>query len=238
MIFGIILAGGVGSRMHTTANMPKQFLPLGNKPVVMQTLDKMLTCDRFDAVYVGTHPDWVVHMNDLIEKNITTDLPVKVVPGGSDRNSTLFNVIAQIEADYGKSDEHVVITHDAVRPFLSLRIIEENIDAAIRYGAADTAVKATDTIVRSLDGEIIESIPDRSELYQGQTPQSFNLSLLKRCYNELSDEEKAILTDACKICALRGVKVHIVEGSDKNIKITTVGDYKIAQAMLGGIDVD
>lgn len=234
MIFAIILAGGVGSRMQTTANMPKQFLPLGNKPIVMQTLDKILTCDRFDAVYVGTHPDWVGHMNDLIEQNITSDLPVKVVAGGADRNSTLFNVIAKIEEEYGESEEHIIVTTDAVRPFITLRMIEENIDAACKYGAVDTVVKATDTIVRSLDGESIESIPDRSTLYQGQTPQSFNLSLLKRLYGELSEEEKAILTDACKICALRGVKVHLVEGSDKNIKITTPGDYKIAQAMLGG----
>jgi len=238
MIFGIVLAGGVGSRMNTTANMPKQFLPLGDKPIVMQTLDKFVTCDRFDAVYIGTHPDWVDHMAELIETHIASDVPITVVAGGSDRNATLFNVIAKIEEDHGEDENHIIVTHDAVRPFVTLRMINENIDAAKEYGAVDTVVAATDTIVRSLDGEFIESIPDRSKLYQGQTPQSFNMNLLKRLFAELTEDEKAVLTDACKICALRGAKVRLVEGSAQNIKITTVGDYKIAQAMLGGIIVD
>jgi len=135
MIFGIVLAGGVGSRMNTTANMPKQFLPLGDKPIVMQTLDKFVTCDRFDAVYIGTHPDWVDHMAELIETHIASDVPITVVAGGSDRNATLFNVIAKIEEDHGEDENHIIVTHDAVRPFVTLRMINENIDAAKEYGA-------------------------------------------------------------------------------------------------------
>ena len=90
MIFGIVLAGGVGARMHTMSSMPKQFMPLGDKPIVIHTLEKFVACDRFDALYVGTHPDWVDHMADLIDANVTSAVPV--APGisvSSQRSSSL-----------------------------------------------------------------------------------------------------------------------------------------------------
>ena len=159
-----------------------------------------------------------------------------VVPGGGDRNETILNIVEGIEADYGESDEHIIVTHDAVRPFVTMRILEENIAAAKEYGAVDTVTSAIDTIVCSRDGRVISDIPDRRMMYQGQTPQSFRMSMMKRLYLSLSEEEKSILTDACKICIVRDQPVHLVEGEISNIKITTISDYKIAQAMLGGID--
>lgn len=238
MIFGAILAGGVGSRMNI-ADMPKQFLPLGNKPIVVHTLEKFMTCSRFDYIYVGVHPDWVVHMNDLVEKYIPVNKEkIKIVSGGTDRNSTIFNIVADIEANFGESADHIIVTHDSVRPFLTLRIIEENIDSAIKYGAADTVTSAIDTIVESTDGKFIASIPERKKMYQGQTPQSFNIVKLKTIFASLTNEEKEILTDACKIFVVRNEPVYLVEGDYTNIKITTTGDYKIAQAMVGGISFD
>ncbi len=239
MVFGAILAGGVGSRMHM-ADMPKQFLPLGDKPIIIHTLEKFLTCSRFEAIYIGVHADWINYMTDLIEKYVPAALQKKVHPvaGGSDRNSTLLNVIAAIEDTYGESDEHIIVSHDSVRPFVTLRMIEENIDYAKQYGAVDTVTPAVDTIVVSADGKCISNIPNRAEMYQGQTPQSFRINLLKELYHSLSDEEKAILTDACKICVVRNHPVYLVEGSYTNLKITTPGDYKIAQAMVGGNVLD
>lgn len=237
MIFGAILAGGIGSRMNIS-EMPKQFLPLGNKPIIIHTLEKFLMCSRFDAVFLGVHPDWVLYMNDLIDKYITNKDKITVVPGGGDRNSTLFNVIDEIERIYGENKDNVIITHDAVRPFVTMRIIEENIDAALKYGAVDTVVSAIDTIVTSQNGDVIDGIPERKTMYQGQTPQSFNISLLKKLYNDLSNEEKGILTDACKICVVRNTPVKLVMGDISNLKITTVSDYKIAQAMVGGNPID
>ncbi|MCB5940201.1 2-C-methyl-D-erythritol 4-phosphate cytidylyltransferase [bacterium 210820-DFI.6.52] len=237
MIFGAILAGGTGSRMNI-ADMPKQFLPLGDKPIILHTLEKFLLCDRMDRVYVGVHPDWVGHMQDLLERQVPQKERVTLVLGGGDRNSTIFNIVDKIEADWGQSDDHLIVTHDAVRPFVTLRILEENIEAARAFGACDTVVSAVDTIVVSENGETISQIPDRRLMYQGQTPQSFRISLLKRLYQSLDEEEKAILTDACKICVVRQTPVRLVEGDVSNLKITTVSDYKIAQAMVGGQVVD
>ncbi|MCQ4948500.1 IspD/TarI family cytidylyltransferase [Bittarella massiliensis (ex Durand et al. 2017)] len=237
MIFGAILAGGTGSRMNI-ADMPKQFLPLGDKPIILHTLEKFLLCDKMDRVYVGVHPDWVGHMQDLLERQVPQRERVILVPGGGDRNSTIFNIVDKIESDWGESDDHLIITHDAVRPFVTLRILEENIEAARTFGACDTVVSAVDTIVVSENGETISQIPDRRLMYQGQTPQSFRISLLKKLYQSLNEEEKAVLTDACKICVVRQTPVRLVEGDVSNLKITTVSDYKIAQAMVGGQVVD
>lgn len=238
MIFGAILAGGIGSRMNI-ADMPKQFLPLGDKPIIVHTLEKFLLCSRMDEIYVGVHPSWLMHMQDLLERYVPDQKEhVHIVSGGGDRNSTIINVINQIEQDFGESDEHIIITHDSVRPFVTMRILDENIDAAAKYGATDTVVCATDTIVVSQDGAVISDIPDRSKLYQGQTPQSFNMKMLKDLYFDLTDDEKNILTDACKICTVRGKAVHLVKGEVSNLKITTISDYKIAQAMVGGKAID
>ncbi len=238
MIFGAILAGGVGSRMNM-ADMPKQFLPLGEKPIIVHTLEKFLLCDRFDQIYIGVHADWLGYMENLVAKYVPDQVSkIKVVAGGNDRNETILNVVQEIELAYGESDEHIVVTHDAVRPFLSLRMIEENIDAALKYGAVDTVSAAIDTIVVSENGQVISGIPDRRQMYQGQTPQSFKICTLKKLYASLSDEEKKNLTDACKIYVMRNEPVHLVEGSATNLKITTPGDYRIAQAMVGGLEID
>lgn len=235
MVFGAILAGGTGSRMNMV-DLPKQFLPLGNKPIIIHTLEKMLMCTKFDAVYVGVNPDWVLYMEDLVEKHIPDRSRVVLLAGGSDRNGTIFNIIDKIEQDHGESEEHVIVTHDAVRPFVTLRILNENVDSVLAYGACDTVIEATDTIVVSEDGEQISDIPLRSRMYQGQTPQSFNMNLLKKLYRDLSGEEKKILTDACKICVVRNTPVHLVRGEVSNLKITTISDYKVANAMIGGME--
>lgn len=237
MIFGAILAGGTGSRMKI-ADMPKQFLPLGEKPIIIHTLQKFLLCNDLDKVYIGIHPSWISYMNDLIEKHIDNKDMVRVVEGGSDRNSTIFNIVKAIEDDHGESDEHIIVTHDAVRPFVTLRILNENIQAALEYGACDTVVGATDTIVESIDGVSISNIPPRNYMYQGQTPQSFNISKLKKVFAELSKEEKESLTDACSIFVKKGQKVHLVRGEVSNMKITTVNDYEIVQAMIGVLGDD
>lgn len=237
MIFAAVLAGGIGSRLNIS-NIPKQFLMLGDRPIIIHTIEKFLLCKKFDYVYIGINKNWVYYMNDLIrEYGIETDR-LKVVEGGSDRNLTLLNVIDAIENEHGKNCEDIIVTHDAVRPFVSLRMINENIDAAIKYGACDTVVSSVDTIVMSNDAKFISEIPNRRVMYQGQTPQSFNMSMIKKLYMDLSEEEKSILTDACKICTVRNIPVKMVDGDVSNIKITTVGDYKIAQAMVGGMTVD
>ena len=190
MIFGAILAGGIGTRMNMANGMPKQFLMLGDKPIIIHTIEKFLLCPRIDYVYIGVHEDWVVYMQDIINNYINQKDKIKVVSGGKDRNGTIMNIINSIENDFGEAENNIIVTHDAVRPFITLRIIEDNIDAALEYSACDTVIPATDTIVVSKDNKEISDIPDRKYMYQGQTPQSFKISLLKKLYKDLKEDEK------------------------------------------------
>lgn len=236
MVFGAIVAGGIGSRLNI-GSVPKQFMMLGDKPIIIHTIEKFLLCKNIDYVFVGVHKDWTVYMDDILSKYGVNREKIFITEGGKTRNETILNIIDAIENRFGADEGHVIVTHDAVRPFITLRIIEENIESAKKFGACDTVVPAIDTIVESKDENTISSIPDRSVLYQGQTPQSFNMAQLKEIYTSLSEKEKQTLTDACKIFVLRNKKVHLVEGESSNIKITTVGDYKIALAMINGQEI-
>lgn len=230
MIYAGILAGGVGSRMGITG-MPKQFLSVGGKPIIIHTIEKFLMCSRIDHIYVAVVRDYVSHMKDILRKAVGETDRVTVIEGGADRNGSIVNVISEIRKT-DSSEDSILITHDAVRPFISARIIDENIDAAIEYGATDTVIPATDTIIRSAGGEVIDDIPVRSELYNGQTPQSFRIAWFEHDFGALSDEQKAILTDACKIFTLAGRKVRLVNGDTYNMKITTPFDLRLAEAIV------
>lgn len=231
MIYAEILAGGKGTRMGNI-NMPKQFLTLNTRPIIIHTIEKFLLNDRFDKIIVVSPKEWINHTKDIIKKHIGPNDHVVVVQGGNDRNESIMSGIRYIESTFGLEDDDVIVTHDSVRPFLTHRIIDENIDAALEYGAVDTVIEAIDTIIQSEDGEVISNIPVRDQMYQGQTPQSFNIKTLVGHYNSLSKEQKEILTDACKICALKGEKVKLVKGEVFNIKVTTPYDLKVANAIL------
>ena len=142
--------------------------------------------------------------------------------------------VQYIEENYGLDEDTIMVTHDAVRPFVTHRIIEENIEKAQQGVICDTVIPATDTIVESRDGAVISAIPDRRFYYQGQTPQSFRAEAFKRLYQELTDEEREILTDAAKVFVMKGEKVTLVQGETFNIKVTYPYDLQLAETLLGG----
>lgn len=231
MIFAAILAGGIGSRMGGM-DTPKQFLTLGNKPVIIHTIEKFVINKNIDKTIVIIPKKFINHTNDLIKEYIGENEDIIVIKGGETRNDTIMNSIKYIEENFGIDGESIIITHDSVRPFVTHRIINDNIDAARKYGACDTVVPATDTIVESVNGETIESIPVRDYYYQGQTPQSFNIKKLFNLINSLTEAETNILTDACKIFTLKEEDVHLVKGEQTNIKITYPYDLKLANTIL------
>ena len=172
MIYGAILAGGVGARMG--GDKPKQYLTLKDKPIIVYTIEKFFIEKDFDEVLVLCPSMWVEKTKDIIEKYIPAAAgKVVVIEGGEKRNDTIMNAIKYIEEQGNLNDDTVLVTHDSVRPFVSHRIIKDNIEALKKYDACDTVIGATDTIVVSDDGEFISEIPDRGRMYQGQTPQSF-----------------------------------------------------------------
>lgn len=232
MVFGVILAGGIGSRMGNVEK-PKQFLKIGSKPIIIHTIEKFFVHDAFEKLIVLCPKQWIEHTKNLIKKYMGAAASrVVVLEGGSTRNETIMNSIKYVEEQYGLEDDTLLVTHDSVRPFLTYRIIEENIRYGMEYGAVDTVISATDTIVSSEDGKSITTVPDRKQMYQGQTPQTFNAKKLKELYYSLTEEEKEILTDASKIFVIKGEPVHLVYGEVSNIKITYPYDLRVAEALL------
>ena len=204
MIFGVLLAGGVGSRMGNVEK-PKQYMNIGDRPIIIHTIEKFFVNDKFEKILVLCPEQWISHTKNLIKKYLGETDRIAVMAGGTTRNETIMNAISYIE---------------------------ENIRYAQEYGACDTAVAATDTIVQSEDGKVISSVPDRSKMYQGQTPQTFRLKKLKSLYESLTDEEKKILTDAAKIFVMKGEDVYLVEGEVSNIKITYPYDLRVAETLI------
>ena len=233
-VYGVILAGGTGTRMGNVEK-PKQFMDLGGKPIIVHTVEKFMMNHEFCGILVLTPKQWIKHTEDLLRKYVPKDDRLEVIQGGITRNDTIMNAITHIEKKGELSEDTIIVTHDSVRPFVTHRILEENIRYAREYGACDTVIPATDTIVESQNKQLISNIPDRSLMYQGQTPQSFRAKHLKEIYESLSDEEKKILTDACKILVIKGEQVHLVDGEESNIKITYPYDLRVAEALLGGM---
>lgn len=232
-IYGVILAGGQGTRMGN-ADKPKQFLTVGEKPVIIHTIEKFIINSHFIEIVVLVPKSWLAYTKDIIRKYIRQHEKIVVVEGGTTRNETIMNAIQYIE-DCGRlTEDTIIVTHDSVRPFVTYRIIEENIKYARNFGACDTVIPASDTIVESRDGSFISNIPEREKMFQGQTPQSFKAKHLRKIYQSLTDAERAILTDACKIYVLKNEPVYLVEGEVSNIKITYPHDLRVAEAILGG----
>lgn len=227
MIYAGIVSGGTGTRMG--ADIPKQFLKLCEKPIIIHTLERFSAANEIDKIYIGVHPEWTEYCIDLIDKYGFSKERVSVVKGGSDRNATVFSIIGQIESDFGINGNDIILTHDGVRPFVKKEVILDNIEAALKYGACGTYIAAVDTIIQSANGKTVSCVPDRAQMFQAQTPQTFNISELIKVYSSLSDDEKSNLTDTCSIYTAMGLPIRIVKGDNYNIKITTVKDLKLAE---------
>lgn len=240
MNYAGILAGGRGTRFGSTER-PKQFLRMGSSsaPLLIYTIRAFLACDGIDRVIVASPADWLEYTRVLIAENCTPEQAARihVIEGGEERSSSLENICTFIEREFGLEDDDILVSHDAVRPFVTQRIIEENIEKARTGGCTDTVVPATDTIVVSANGSTIDSIPLRSEYYQGQTPQSFFIKEYLELYRALSNEQRSTLTDACKVYLLQGRQVHLVMGEYNNIKITTPHDVHVANKILDEIEM-
>lgn len=231
MVIAGIVAGGTGSRMGQNM-MPKQFLEVAKKPIVIHTVEKFMASPSIDGIVIGVHREWEHVMRDLVKKYFDNDERIVITVGGATRNDTIKNIVDVAKECFKADKDTVLVTHDAVRPFVSLKIIEENVVAAEQYGICDTIIGATDTIVQSDNGQYVTNIPVRSEMYQGQTPQSFKVGLFDEVYCSMSKEELDIVTDACKMFYLRGYKVQLVQGDVSNFKITYPFELKMARTIV------
>lgn len=230
MIYAVILAGGKGTRMKS-AQFPKQFLSIGGEPILRMTVDKFLCCTAIDKIIVAAPAVWLSHTVDLLKGNSYSK--VHVCEGGKTRQESLYKAVKFVQREFNAADDAIIVSHDVARPFITLRIIEDNIKAMESADAVDTVIPAVDTIVESQDGNVIFNVPDRSRMYQGQTPQSFRLKKYIDIYETLDDAYLSRVTDAARILAEHGCQVKLVNGELFNMKITTEFDFSLAEYLLG-----
>lgn len=230
----MILAGGIGSRMQSP-ELPKQYLKIDNEPIIIRTVRNFIDFGSFRAGVICCPVDWIEYTKALLlEYGIPTGT-VFVVPGGKNRNSSVQNGCCFLTKNFNVSDEDVILTHDAVRPFINSRVIKDNVSAVVEFGAANTVMPVYDSIIRTSTGDFLSDHLPRKELYRVQTPQSFRLKELENVINSLSDDELEAYTDVASIFADRGFRVKLVEGLDSNIKITTPFDMAVAESIVSNL---
>ncbi len=218
MTYAIIAAGGQGMRFG--GSIPKQFTLIDGTPILRLTADKFEQTKEIDKVIIACPEEFI----EMTETLLTGTAKTVVTPGGATRNDTIMKAIDFIEENYGLDETTIVVTHDAVRPFVTSEIITESIASARENGASVAAIEAVDTMIITEDGKTVSEVPDRSKIYHVQTPQTFSAMKLRSLYNSLTDGEKATLTDCSKIFLYKNERVAIIKGDRKNIKITYQSD--------------
>ena len=207
-VAAVILMAGTGSRLGNT--LPKQFHEIGGKKIYQHTLEKFQSSNLFNEIILVCHPDWMVQEEGA-----------KSVAGGTTRQESSFKGLLACDP----TTQYVVI-HDAVRPFVSIDILRENIAKVQQYDAVDTCIPSSDTIVQSADGNRIDEIPVRSEYWRGQTPQSFAYDLILEAHQRTKRKNAS---DDCTLVLEMGCEIYIVRGSEENLKITTEFDLLLAK---------
>ena len=229
--YAAILAGGVGNRMHS-ATIPKQFLTLGDRPIIIWTIQKIIRSQAFDHLYVAIHPEWKDYLRDLIDRwEINTD-SMTIVSGGKERLDSIENVVDAIYDAHTVDPDDKILIHDAVRPFITDQIIQDSLRALDRHPAVVAAIPATDTMLWIENGTRVDSMPDRSKLFNGQAPDSFRLSILAKSLKELTPQQRRVITGTAKICLLDGIPIHTIPGDPVNIKLTSDSDMLIAEGLI------
>jgi 2-C-methyl-D-erythritol 4-phosphate cytidylyltransferase len=220
----VIVSAGKGLRF--TEGKKKQFYFLEGKPILAHTLDKFETCPLIRSILlVVGQEDMDYCLKDVVEKFEFKKVS-QIVPGGKRRQESVKNGI-----DALPKNVEVVAIHDGVRPFVTKAMIEDSIQSAARYGAVVLAMPVKETIKMSNpDGTVLKTL-DRESLWQIQTPQTFQVNIIKEAYYRAA-EDGFVGTDDASLVERLGVTVHILPGSYTNIKITTPEDLLLANLFL------
>ncbi len=228
MNYGVIVAGGTGSRIKNI-DVPKQYYEIDGIAIIIYSIKKMIDTNSFDYIYIVSSKDYMDYNYNLINKFIDKKYldSIKIVEGGKERIDSIHNALEEISKN-NISDDDIVVIHDAARPFVSREILLENIRGAREVGAVVTAIPTSDTIVVVEDGKVV-SVPVRNTIYREQTPTSANLKKLIELDRSLSEEDKRNITGSAQIFTMNNIPIQVVLGDDENFKITTSEDLERAE---------
>jgi len=221
--YAVIVAGGSGSRMGSET--PKQFLPIGNAPILMHTIKRFFTSNELVNIILVLPLEQIDRWHQLCEK-YSFSIPHLIVPGGKNRFQSVRNGLNSIGVNEG-----LVAIHDGVRPFISKRIIEETFAVAEKTGNAIAAVELKDSI-RLIDKKGNKTV-QREDYRIIQTPQTFKITQIRDAFHKADHDQ---FTDDASVAEASGYSIELVEGAYENIKITTPEDLAMAEAILKKFD--
>ena len=224
LVVALVPAAGRGLRMG--GSVPKQFLSLGGEPLVIQSLRALQAAPVVDQIILAVPPADVEYCEHEIVSRQRFTKVTKVVAGGAERQDSVRYALAQIP-----SDTEIVLIHDAVRPFVTLRMIAEVVAAARKEGAAIIALPMRDTVKQVRTDGMIERTVDRTPLWLAQTPQAFRRDWIETAHRK-AHAEGVRATDDAFLVEWLGYSVAVVEGSGENIKVTRPEDLVIGEAIL------
>jgi len=228
MNIAVILAGGIGNRLGN--NIPKQFLKIAGKTVMEMSIEVFENNAQIHEIAIVIHKAYTSVIEEMVSANNWKKVR-KILQGGSERYESSFAAICAY-SDYPQAN---LIFHDAVRPLLNNRIINDVVDALKKYNAVTVAIKTTDTIGKiDKSGTFVENIPDRNFLYRIQTPQGFKTAIIKKAYDIALKDPHVESTDDCGIVAkyLPNEKVYVVIGEEANMKLTYKEDYYLLDTLF------
>ena len=220
----IIVAAGTGSRFALT--QPKQFVEILGKPLIIHTLERFEACPLVDEIILVLSLDGCSEFAKLNGHNEIKKLR-SVATGGKTRAASVLNGLNRIDAAKAK----IVAVHDGARPLVTVDEIARTIEKAAETGAACLVADVSDTI-KEIEGDFITGTIDRAGLRRALTPQAFRYDILRRAFDGVDLSES--ITDECYLVEKLGVKIGLVEGSSRNIKITRVEDIDMATVYLSG----
>ena len=228
MTGAVIFAGGSGVRMNN-GGIPKQFLELEGKPIIIYTLELFDHHPDINAIVVACLKEWIPYLHKLIDKFDIKKVS-KIIPGGATaQDSIRLGLEALSEC---MAAESVVLIHDGVRPLITPHTITENIESVEKFGSCITCVSAKETFIISDDAEGRLSIPDRKYCKLARAPQSFILKDILGAHKRAEEEGKHHFIDCCSIMNHYGYKLHTIEGPEENIKITTPTDFFLFKTLV------
>ena len=219
----VIVAAGKGRRMGTEVS--KQFLPLCGKEILAHSVEKFEKAEKIRDIVLVTGEDSLQDVRDMAQEYGWKKI-VSVVAGGKERQDSVWNGLQAVS-----DDTDIVLIHDGVRPFVTEDILDHSIETAVEMGGCVAGVPAKDTIKVCNSENIAVATPDRSTLWQIQTPQTFRKDLIMQAYQK-AKEDGFVGTDDASLAEYSGCPVKVIMGSYRNIKITTKEDLLIGEAFL------
>lgn len=228
MNIAVIFAGGSGKRMHSK-DKPKQFLLVHGKPIIVHTIEIFLHHEEIDGIIVVCLEEWIPYMEEM-QYRYRLDKIGKIVPGGATGQMSIYNGVRAAAELYGQED-NIVLIHDGVRPLIDNRVISENIFGVKKYGSAITCAPAQETCVMIDNDNDIREVENRKFSRLAKAPQSFWLSELLEAEEQAIKDGYTEMIDSCTLMRAYGKKMHVVECSSENIKITTPNDFYMFRAL-------